>query len=96
MLTEIPTHLPYVCDQCSAAPFYVLHVVEACVIGMISAGWHVTYAEELVDEARLRLKDMGGGIFPDESYVKISFCGLCRRNTISFSRPAIKRPQLLR
>ena len=27
---------------------YVLHVVETCVIGMISAGWHVTYAKELV------------------------------------------------
>ena len=30
----------YVCISCTA-------VVEACVIGMISAGWHVTYAEEL-------------------------------------------------
>ena len=30
------------------ALFYVLHVVEACVIGMISAGWHVKYADELV------------------------------------------------
>ena len=32
----------------SVALFCVLHVVEACVIGMISAGWHVAYAEELV------------------------------------------------
>ena len=43
---EMPTHLTYVCDQCSVALFYVRHVVEACVIGMISAGRHVTYAED--------------------------------------------------
>ena len=45
---KMPTHLSYVCYQCSVALFYVLHVVAACVIGMTSAGWHVTYAEEVV------------------------------------------------
>ena len=35
---EMPQQTPYVCDHCSLALFYVLHVVEAYVIGMISAG----------------------------------------------------------
>ena len=44
----MPTRIPYVCNQCSVALFYVLHVVKSCVIGMIIAGWLVTYAEEFV------------------------------------------------
>ena len=51
----MPAHLPYVCDPCSVALFNVLHVVEACVVGMIVAhvvGYTNLILRDLSDSSR--------------------------------------------